>query len=154
MPKGFNADERAKTREACPVTIGGVTYHPARLTNKRMRQVRRMSREAGDVSREMARETELYTRTRQRLIDRGTDEKEATEQAEDVAMADDDVSDFVNDSVADQLAILLVDDNQQAPTKERLLQHLDDDLDQRDVNDLMGYLLGSSEDPTEPETTS
>jgi hypothetical protein len=151
--RGFNADERASEREAGPVVIGGITYHPARLTNKRMRQVRRMSREASEVTRQMARESTLFAETKKRAMDGGQDEKEAEAYAEDIAMADDDVSDAVNDSVAEQLSILLVDDDLKAPTKDRLLQHLDEDLDQRDVNALMGYLLGS-EDPTEREATS
>jgi hypothetical protein len=149
-PSGFNADERTRERESGPVVIGGQTYHPARLTNKRLRDIRRMSRAAGTETKRMARESPEYEEALQEAREAGMEEKEAEAQAELAGMTNDAVVDRVQESLTEQLCVLLVTDGMQPPDPEVIRAHLEEDLDYRDVEGLMNYLMGG-EDPTRTE---
>ena len=149
--EGFDANARAARRESGPITIGDSTYHPARLTNKRLREVRSLARRAGIEAKAAAHESQEYADAYAEAIAEGKDEKEATELAEEAGNGSETVSEINIASLQTQLPILLRDGDMQPPSEETIARHLDDDLDARDVEGLMSYLLGP-EDPTPTPT--
>lgn len=153
--EGFNADERAGRRERGVVTIGGISYHPARLTNARLRDVRRISRDTQRRVRETEASTEEYKQAYEDAIDRGEDEAAATRIARSEAQFSEEVDTLQANAIAQQLRILLVGDDMQPPAEEQMLKHVDEDIDNRDQLALLSYLTG--DDPGEsqpPELTS
>lgn len=151
---GFDANERAAKREAGPISIGDATYFPARLTNKRLRQVRREARVAGLQAQSAAKDSEDYKEAYDEAIAAGKPEDEAKKVADEAGMGSDEVAEINAKSLATQLPILLRDENQQPPSEETVAKHLDDDLDARDVEGLMNYLLGADPTPTPTGTTT
>jgi hypothetical protein len=152
---GFNADERASRRTDGVVTLGGVAYHPVKLTNAKLRKVRRISREAMREGRELEPTTEEYKRAYDDAIAEGKDEKEAERIARREAQFSDEVDELNGRSIASQLQLLLVDDAMQPPSDEVIQRHVDEDLDSRDQVALLEYLTG--EDPlseSAPERSS
>jgi hypothetical protein len=158
MPRaGFNANEKAAAREEGPVTLGEVTYHPARLTNAKMRQVRSLSRQAGIEARKAAKESSDYADAYAEAKEDGLEEEEAKRLATEAGDGSDVVSEINNQSLARQLCIMLRDVNAQPVTEEVMVKHLSEDIDARDIGDLMDYLLGGGDPtptPTEGTTTS
>lgn len=150
---GFNADERAAAREQGPVVLGGVTYHPRKLTNKRLRQIRNVSRTAQKQAREVAKSTDDYAEALDAAKAKGLDEKAAEAEAlEEALQSSDEVDEINTGSIRDQLALVLVKDDMTPVTPEEIQAHIDEDLDTRDVGDLMTFLLGSSDEDPTPET--
>lgn len=151
--RGFDANERAQVRETGPVTLGGITYHPARLTNKRLRDVRRLGRKSEIDSKTVGRETVEYREAYDQAITDGIENTKAIAAGDAAASDSDAVSDVNLASLATQLHLLLVDDAMQPPSEQTMRQHLDEDIDARDVGALMTYLVGADEpDPTPAQT--
>jgi hypothetical protein len=149
MPAGFNAEQRAKERESGPVVLGEVTYHPRRLTNQRLREVRKFSRASQLAAKTAGKESEDYQEAYQAALDAGLLDEEALKRAQEAGDGSDEVAEVNQQALIDQLPLLLVDDNMQPPTAEAIREHLENDLDARDVGGLMDYLLGApKEDPT------
>lgn len=95
MGREFNADRRAEAREQAPVTIGGVTFHPVRMSNSTVKKVRKAALDS-----------------KAKMEDAGGDE--GTE-AQEIAFK----------GLADQVALLLVDADGKAPTHAHLVSCLD-----------------------------
>jgi hypothetical protein len=149
MPTGFNADERAKAREEGPVTIGGKTYHARKLTNRRLREIRAISRESQKEAKEIGKTSKEYQEAYDEAKVRKLSDDEARLEAEAAGASADAVDEANQESLVRQLPLLLVDDNMQPVDAEVIRQHLEEDLDTRDVGDLMTYLLGNPDaDPT------
>jgi hypothetical protein len=156
-PRGFNADERSQRRTEGPVVIGGVTFHPRKLTNKSLRQVRAISRRAQKEAREAAEASEEYAETLKELDEQLSEDatEDDRKRNKNIALMEGlmcDRADEINESaVVEQLKLLVVDDNQQPPEHEQLVTLVSEQLDSRDQVELMQYLMGPDPTPSEPE---
>lgn len=150
--EGFNADERAKRRTDGVVTIGGVAYHPVKLTNKILREVRRVSRMATKAAEGAAIETDEYKTAYEAAIADGKSEDEAKAAGQYEATFAEAVDVLNGHAIADQLQMLLVDDNMKQPTKAQMRKTVDEVLDNRDQIALLQYLTG--EDPLAGEAAT
>lgn len=153
---GFDANSRAQARERSEVKLGDAVYHPARLTNKRLRQVRGESQRGQSEARAAAKDTEEYKKAWAEAKDAGRSDDDARIEAEQAGSNTDVYSDVIDLSLAKQFSMLLVDEGVQHPSEEIMLAHINDDLDTRDLDSLMGYLVGPDEEetPSAPVTTS
>jgi hypothetical protein len=118
-----------------------------------MRKVRALSRQAAADGRRVGMESQDYRDAYDEAIENGVEEEEAKRLAREAGEGSDEVAEVNNASLAKQLSIMLVDDNQQPVVEAALLKHLAEDIDARDIEGLMNYVL-SNEDPTSPPSTT
>lgn len=145
---GFDANARAARRESGDVTVGDVVYRPARLTNKALRDIRRLARRAGNEARKAGRESEEYQETYDYAVADGVAEEEARKLAEEAGANSEAVALINNASLTQQLQILLRTPEGEQVDADQIHRSLEEDMDARDVSGLMAYLLGDDEDPT------
>lgn len=143
MPKtrSFNADQKTQELLEGDVTIGGETFHPARLTP----DVRREQVEIQVRNAKLIRDDRLDRDARE--LDEVTDEQ-LDKRVEGLEKLD--------QGLYDQLAVLLRDNSENRPAVAFLTEH----LDQRVARELLDWLTETVEDaegepaaPTTPAAT-
>lgn len=154
---GFDADERAKSRESAPVTIGGQMFHRVRKTTKVDRELRRLGREEAKLGRRRDREAKQLSDLEQQLNDATSDtEIEGVEQQ--IAEVEDRIEEITGAlelMSLEMIRMLLGGEN--GPSDELLT----DAFDTRELRALVDWLVTASDDedrgregPTKPTPTT
>jgi hypothetical protein len=139
-PHAFDADKRAREREAAAITVGGQTFHRRKKDWDVTRGLRRAMRE------------QERSQTEQARLRKQLEDSELTPEAVE-ALQDklDDLGDEADEGAYSIIALLLRDDQDASPP----IEFLKRGLDVEDAGSLASVLAGGGEpDPTQTTETS
>lgn len=131
-PRSFNADEKTQELLGSVITIGGRNFTPALLTPDLRKQ-----------------QSEIHSVNQKLIRSRGLD-KLASEMTDEQLDTRSESLGTLDDSIYDQVALFIRDENKQSPGAEFLRDH----LDYRIANRLLSWLEDRDGDEGESQTAT